>query len=128
MNLQEIGKLVAAARIQAEMTQVDLAHAAGLGRTTISELERGTVSDIGIRKLLVLLDVLNLRLEILPSSMPTLHDLRGANGAVPMRSHYRVAEAQAEYVVKRITSSLAKPSIDKNRKRVYRSRKSVPSK
>ena len=128
MDLQEIGKLVTAARIQAEMTQVDLAHAAGLGRTTISELERGTVSDIGIRKLLVLLDVLNLRLEILPSSMPTLHDLRGANGAAPMRSHYRVAEAQAEYVVKRITSSLAKPSIDKNRKRVYRSRKSVPSK
>lgn len=76
-NLASISAEVAAARKRADLTQHALAQAAGLSRQTIAALERGTVSDLGVRKLLRVLEVLDLTLAIRPRGHPlTLDDLR----------------------------------------------------
>jgi transcriptional regulator with XRE-family HTH domain len=75
-ELSTLGQEIAAARKARELTQKQLAEAAGLSRQTVAALEAGTVVDLGIRKILRVLEHLNLSLVVRPAGHPvTLDDL-----------------------------------------------------
>lgn len=49
-----------------------------MSRATISQIESGTVQEIGVRKLIRILEYLNLELRVrLAGAPPTLDELRG---------------------------------------------------
>jgi transcriptional regulator with XRE-family HTH domain len=85
MDLIEIGRLIAEARIKADMTQAELAATARVGKTTLSDLERGALSDIGFKRLCDIADAINLTLHIQERKRPTLNTLR-SEAAVNRRS------------------------------------------
>ena len=75
--LLEIGAQIRAARKGRELSQADLASALGMSRTTIGQIEKGTVQDIGIRKMIRILEYLGLELSVRPlGKPPTLEELR----------------------------------------------------
>ena len=77
MDLKELGRQIALARREQRYTQSQLAEIAGLSRQTISALERGDLTDLGLRKVLRLLDVLDLDLVLRQAGHRlTLDDLR----------------------------------------------------
>ena len=52
-----------------------------MSRTTIGQIENGTVQDIGVRKLVRVLEFLGLELRVRPSGAPpTLEELREGEG------------------------------------------------
>jgi len=75
--LFEIGKQIRAARKRRKITQAALGKVLGMSRTTIGQIERGTVQDIGVRKLIRVLQFLDLEMRIRPAGRPpTLEELR----------------------------------------------------
>jgi transcriptional regulator with XRE-family HTH domain len=75
--LFNIGKQIREARKSRKITQADLAKTLGMSRTTIGQIENGTVQEIGVRKLIRLLDFLGLELRGRPAGKPpTLEELR----------------------------------------------------
>jgi len=80
VDLKELGRQIALARREQGHTQSQLAEIAGLSRQTISALERGDLTDLGLRKVLRLLDVLDLDLVLRQAGHRlTLDDLRLEN-------------------------------------------------
>jgi transcriptional regulator with XRE-family HTH domain len=76
-----IGKQIRQARRSRKITQADLAKAMGMSRTTIGQIENGTVQDIGVRKLIRVLEFLDLELRARSAgSPPTLEELREEEG------------------------------------------------
>jgi len=76
MDLIELGQAIATTRRAQKLTQAALAQKSGLSRVTINQLEQGRISDLGIRKLLNILNILNLTLKLSePDALPTLDDL-----------------------------------------------------
>jgi len=72
-----IGKQIRQARKSRKITQADLADAIGMSRTTIGQIENGTVQEIGVRKLIRALEFLGLELRVrLAGRPPTLEELR----------------------------------------------------
>jgi len=63
-DILELGGAVRAARTRAGMTQSALAAACGLSRQTVAQLEAGSFSDLGIRKIERVLAQLGLRLRV----------------------------------------------------------------
>ena len=54
-----------------------MAKVLGMGRATISQIESGIVPEIGVRKLIRILDYLGLELRVRPAGLPpTLDELR----------------------------------------------------
>ena len=86
MDIPEIGRVIAQARLAAELSQAELAVAVALGKTTISELERGVISDLGIRKLQTILEFLNIEIRLVAMTRPTLNELvlASARQGIPM--------------------------------------------
>jgi len=77
LDLRELGHQVARARRERGHSQTELAAAAGLSRQTVSALERGELGDLGLRKVLRLLDALDLTLVLRRAGHRlTLDDLR----------------------------------------------------
>jgi transcriptional regulator with XRE-family HTH domain len=75
--LFEIGKHIREARKTRKISQSKLGKALGMSRTTIGQIENGTVREIGVRKLIRLLEYLGLELRIRPAGKPpTLEELR----------------------------------------------------
>lgn len=55
-----------------------MANDLGMSRTTISQIESGSIQEIGVRKLIRILEYLNLELRVRPAGLPpTLDELRG---------------------------------------------------
>jgi transcriptional regulator with XRE-family HTH domain len=76
-----IGKQIRQARRSRKITQADLAKVMGMSRTTIGQMENGTVQDIGVRKLIRVLEFLGLELRVRSAgSPPTLEELREEEG------------------------------------------------
>ena len=67
-DITSLGIAVRGARTRARLTQAALAAASGLSRQTIAQLERGTFSDLGIRKVGRVLARLGLRLKVGPTA------------------------------------------------------------
>jgi len=76
----DLGSTIRQARKGKRLTQAQLAEMAGIARKTLSQIETGTVSDIGIRKVTRTLEVLGLELTVRPAgSPPTLEELQKEN-------------------------------------------------
>ena len=81
MNMIEIGSRLRSARQARGLTQDELARLAGVGRTSLSQLENGTIGEIGVRKILRVCAVLGLELQVMPEGrLPTLDDLLAERG------------------------------------------------
>lgn len=63
MNLIEIGQRIRERRDELGLSQDRLAKLGGLSRVTINQLETGSIGDLGVSKLLNLLDLLGLTLD-----------------------------------------------------------------
>lgn len=75
--LFELGEQIKRERKKRRLSQADLAQLLGMSRATISQIENGTVQEIGIRKLIRILDVLGLELRVRAAGAPpTLDELR----------------------------------------------------
>ena len=72
-----IGKQIREARKSRKISQAEMAKALGMSRTTIGQIENGTVQEIGARKLIRILEYLGLELRVRPAgNPPTLEELR----------------------------------------------------
>ncbi|MDA8141424.1 MAG: helix-turn-helix transcriptional regulator [Desulfobacteraceae bacterium] len=75
--LFDIGEKIRQARRSRKITQAQLAQHLGMSRTTIGQIEKGTVQEIGVRKLIRVLEFLELELRVRPAGRPpTLDELR----------------------------------------------------
>lgn len=76
--LFDIGNEIRAERKRRKITQDQLAKTFGMSRSTVSQIEKGIVQDIGIRKVIRILEYLGLDLRVRPrGAPPTLEELRG---------------------------------------------------
>ncbi len=73
--LTELGKTIQQLRKTRGWSQVELAQRAGVDRTTIGALERDSYTDIGIRKVQRVLQLLGKTLTTCDPGMPTLDDM-----------------------------------------------------
>ena len=75
--LFKIGQHIRQERVKRRMSQEKLAALLGMSRATISQIENGTVREIGFRKLIRILDVFDLELVVRPAGAPpTLEELQ----------------------------------------------------
>lgn len=74
MRIQELGQEVRKARQARGLTQAQLARAVGLSRETLNLLESGLVRDLGVRKVLAVLDYLGLAIALQPIGRPRRPD------------------------------------------------------
>jgi transcriptional regulator with XRE-family HTH domain len=75
--LLNIGNSIRKERKRQKLTQTETAKAAGIGRSSLSLLENGAIGEIGIRKVIRVLDFLGLELTTRPAGAPpTLDELR----------------------------------------------------
>ena len=75
--LFDIGREIGQVRKSRKISQAEIAAALGMSRTTIGQIENGSVQEIGVRKLIRLLEFLGLELRVRPAGQPpTLEDLR----------------------------------------------------
>ena len=76
MDLDEIGQIICKARKIRKLSQGSLGQQLGMSRATISGIENGTVSEIGIRKILSICAALELELLVQKKTKrPTLQQL-----------------------------------------------------
>lgn len=85
-NLALISQQVRTLRKQKGWSQQKLADLSGLDRTTIGALERNDYSDIGIRKVQRVLELLGKSLTLTNTGLPTLDQLQ-ANKSSTDESH-----------------------------------------
>jgi transcriptional regulator with XRE-family HTH domain len=75
--LFKIGQRIRETRKGRNIPQSELAKKLGMSRTTIGQIENGTIQDIGVRKLIRLLEYLGLELRVHAAGKPpTLEELR----------------------------------------------------
>ena len=75
--LFKIGEEIHKERKRRKISQASMANDLGMSRATISKIESGTVQEIGVRKLIRILEYLDLELKVRPAGMPpTLEELR----------------------------------------------------
>lgn len=78
--MDNIGKTIRTLRKAKRYTQADIASKLQMSRATISGIENGTVSEIGIRKVEAILNLLGHTLAVVPRSRrPTLDQLKEQN-------------------------------------------------
>jgi transcriptional regulator with XRE-family HTH domain len=74
MRIQALGNEIRRVRQARQLTQAQLASAAGLSRETLNLLENGLLRDLGIRKVLAVLDHLGLSLTVEETTRPRRPD------------------------------------------------------
>ena len=75
--LFNIGKQIHIERKRRKIPQEKMARDLGMGRSTISQIETGVVQEIGVRKLIRILEYLGLELRVRQAGTPpTLDELR----------------------------------------------------
>lgn len=73
----ELGQVIRRTRKEKRLTQAALAASVGIGRMTLSQIEHGAITEIGIRKVIRLLEYLGLELAVRPAGAPpTLEELQ----------------------------------------------------
>lgn len=74
MRIEELGRELRRARLERELTQAQLARAAGISRETLNRLESGLVGDLGLRKVLAVANQLGLDLSLQQGGRPRRPD------------------------------------------------------
>lgn len=67
MHFAAFGPVIRRARKEKSLTQAQLARQAGIARTTLNQLENGVFPDIGVRKLIAILEIVGQRLQVGPA-------------------------------------------------------------
>ncbi len=99
MNLFELGQSLKDARIRQQLTQSELAARTGISLSSISGLERGILSEIGVVKLLQLFAAAGLELHTRPTGQRrTLDDARQEQ-QVGLGLPIRIQQAPSQFVV-----------------------------
>jgi len=81
--MKSIGQSIREERKKRGMTQARIAEILGMSRATISQVENGSVQDIGIRKVIRILEILRLEISVRPAGAPpTLDELLRENEAL----------------------------------------------
>ena len=76
--LFEIGKQIRKERKRRKISQEKVSQDLGMSRSTVSQIEAGIVQEIGVRKLIRILDYLGLEIRVRQAGAPpTLDELRG---------------------------------------------------
>lgn len=75
-----IGQQIRSIRKNKGWSQQKLAELSGLDRTTIGMLERDSYSDIGIRKIILVLEILGKSFALVDYGLPTLDHLLQTKG------------------------------------------------
>jgi len=76
VNFKEIGLAVTEFRRGQRFSQQRIADATGLSRATINALETGRAGDVGLRKVIKIMDYLGYEIQLKEkSNFPTLEDL-----------------------------------------------------
>jgi len=76
--LFEIGEEIRKERKRRKISQEKMAKDLEMSRATISQIESGTVQEIGIRKMIRILEYVGLEIRMRPAGAPpTLDELRG---------------------------------------------------
>jgi transcriptional regulator with XRE-family HTH domain len=65
-TLSDVGQALQQARLQARLSQEQVAERAGLARVTLSRMEGATKGDMSVSALLKLCGVLGLELQVVP--------------------------------------------------------------
>lgn len=74
----EIGEEIRKERKRRKISQQKIAQELRMSRATISQIESGTIQEIGVRKLLRVMEYLGLELRVRRAGIPpTLDELRG---------------------------------------------------
>jgi len=77
MDLKELGQEIQKLRKEKKLSQTELCEDLNISRATLSSLENGKGIDIGIRKVIWILDYLGYQISLKEKSkFPTLEDLR----------------------------------------------------
>jgi transcriptional regulator with XRE-family HTH domain len=77
MDYQALGRQLAELRRAQHVSQQQLADEIGVSRATINAFEKGRSGDVGLRKVLKIIDYFGYEVNIKPkSSFPTLDELR----------------------------------------------------
>ncbi len=76
MHLDEIGQQICKARKTKKISQENLANQLGMSRATISGIEKGTIPEVGIRKIMSICNALGLEILVQEKKKrPTLQQL-----------------------------------------------------
>lgn len=82
MDFLEIMAAITHERKSQNISQQELASLSGLSRGTIQKIDQQSIDEIGLAKVINLLDTLGYELELKPKGRPpTLEELRGADHA-----------------------------------------------
>ena len=77
MNTVELGQQIRQLRLAAGISQQQMSDDLALSRATLSGLEKGRSGDIGIRKIIKILDYLGMELTVVDKSpFPTFEKIR----------------------------------------------------
>lgn len=77
MDIHELGRTIQNLRIEQGVSQRTMSEHLAISRATINGLENGRVGDVGIRKIMKILDYLGMELSIRDKSpFPTFEELR----------------------------------------------------
>lgn len=68
MYFAALGPVIRQARRARALTQAQLARQAGVARTTLNQLENGVFPDIGVKKLMAILESVGQRLAVVPAA------------------------------------------------------------
>jgi len=95
MNLAELGSAFRHARLARNLTQSAVARAAGVHATTVSDFERGALTELGAVKVIALLESVGLELLARPHGHArTLDDIaRAQETALPVPERKRARAA-----------------------------------
>lgn len=74
MRIQDLSNQIRRARLERGLTQAELAASAGLSRETLNLLESGLIRELGMRKVLAVLDKLGLDLTLEQGKQPRRPD------------------------------------------------------
>jgi|ERR1017187_791163 transcriptional regulator with XRE-family HTH domain len=102
MNFAEAGSLIRNSRRQAKLTQAELAKRLGMSRATISQLETGVITELGVRKLSQVCDRLGLEVVV-----------QRRNAPPSLREAYDENRQERQAAFKETDATLARMSGDK---------------
>ena len=77
MTLEELGKQIKILRKEKAWSQDDLEQYSGITKRTISKIENGFIDEVGIKKVEIILDLLDMEFSLRPKGRPkTLEELQ----------------------------------------------------
>lgn len=110
MLLSELGSLLRQARRARNLTLQQVARQAGVHFTTLSALERGQVSDLGVRKVLRVAETLGLELVLRPTGHRyTLDDVAKERAGASVSSEYKPDRARNVLEPTRLRAEVRRP-------------------